>query len=1263
MAEVVTDPNSYLLQLDAFPCALDAPLIASAPTAVAVTGNVGNIDLADINVYEPERNSDKHVTQTVQYAVREAGYIAKMENLLGEGQKLLASLYSYRSCSRAIPQVQNDQMNKQDMYRATYEVLQPEVAKMQKFMAFRDSAISTVVDVFADIIPEMSEKDFFASTDLLTTCAAVLDMFVIMDAMKNIKGSMNNDFSMFRRAVQSSGKEMNEDETIMQHKLYSFLANQDQYSSELKNALLKLAPTYEEIIVDMLETCADLVEHGRHLLPQTKHTYLRAMSFGLYLLDKEGDENDINKRKKFKLERFGKIFRTCPVVPLFADQYVSLSTIYSKAPHLTATKWEDADDVNQRVTLSRYYSIINHIDTARADYSEYMTHLKRTMNSLRLLMKVNGALTPAECTTVYNTVAQGVTLLANLSTKVLEQSAWKYANPVNPQITKHIPSDVLSYELAVRYNYSTQEKRALIEFIAMIKNLSAALLSLERPFVVAIHHHIYYDSQNFAKLNLGDYLAHLSKKKKATSTIIKHLRDVAYDGSASEEDASSKSRKEGKSMQTLSEGDAPARLNPISQTQLHFVRTLLDYCFSEKAKGMKGTGLMREKDFKDSQVNEVGEFLKRSDIYLAMLDLEGTVRELSDLSDLWFKEFYLELSKKVQFPISMSLPWILTEYMLECNDLEMLQYIFYPFELYNDAANRTLNKLRSRFIYDEITAEVSLCFDQLIFKLSQKVFQHFKKAASCMVLAPDLKVESDPAHMELPLDAYDDILAQKQYRLLGRSLNVGQLIGGMMNQYLRKSIDTAISRYEGSDLTYIVGLDTLLRSAQMTHQLFSERVILDPFDDMLAEIDDSVSMSAANGRIVTHTARELINDFVPNFCYNNVTNRFLRGPVSYVQESTRHSFPKAPLMYLYGSKALSVAFGAQNSLFKEFIGAPHFRTLVRWIGRHGVAVMIAELSKHVDGIVKNTMTAYINVISKGTPQTMKLPLFEYGTSGTFEYFAAHLKPLITYRDLKSEVLQAFREVGNAVITVKTLEDVLALDETLRETQTVETTSPEADTAYAQLRDFDPLFNTEEYPLPFREWAQNTQMLYAPKPPTALLGPFLDRLRATLESVGDDWQAEGHLENPRAFFRIWSALQFTFCVPSVGEGKVIRELFGEGLSWAGCTFIHLLDQTDVYTAFDFNNHILSVQRADRKAAHLTFGFGQYGGTITAAGVTEKSALGVDLTGMTPGSAAAAATTATAAGLRADVIQFLESAAFYQNVNEEVFAALYGMQAVA
>ena len=43
----------------------------------------------------------------------------------------------------------------------------------------------------------------------------------------------------------------------------------------------------------------------------------------------------------------------------------------------------------------------------------------------------------------------------------------------------------------------------------------------------------------------------------------------------------------------------------------------------------------------------------------------------------------------------------------------------------------------------------------------------------------------------------------------------------------------------------------------------------------------------------------------------------------------------------------------------------------------------------------------------------------------------------------------------------------------------------------------------------------------------------------------------------------------------------RELFGEGLHWAGCAMVVLLGQQRRFEALDFCYHILRVQRVDGK----------------------------------------------------------------------------------
>ena len=64
-------------------------------------------------------------------------------------------------------------------------------------------------------------------------------------------------------------------------------------------------------------------------------------------------------------------------------------------------------------------------------------------------------------------------------------------------------------------------------------------------------------------------------------------------------------------------------------------------------------------------------------IYLniAFLTVSETLQECCELSQLWYREFFLEMTmgKKIQFPIEMSMPWILTDHILETREPSMME--------------------------------------------------------------------------------------------------------------------------------------------------------------------------------------------------------------------------------------------------------------------------------------------------------------------------------------------------------------------------------------------------------------------------------------------------------------------------------------------------------------------------------------------------------------------------------------------------------------
>ncbi len=56
--------------------------------------------------------------------------------------------------------------------------------------------------------------------------------------------------------------------------------------------------------------------------------------------------------------------------------------------------------------------------------------------------------------------------------------------------------------------------------------------------------------------------------------------------------------------------------------------------------------------------------------------------------------------------------------------------LLYQLDLYNDSAHCALITFAKQYLYDEVEAEVNLCFDQFVYKLSEQVFAHYKQMAS-----------------------------------------------------------------------------------------------------------------------------------------------------------------------------------------------------------------------------------------------------------------------------------------------------------------------------------------------------------------------------------------------------------------------------------------------------------------------------------------------------------------------------------------------------
>ncbi|KAJ3276472.1 Cytoplasmic FMR1-interacting protein 2 [Terramyces sp. JEL0728] len=1118
----------------------DSPDI-NAPFQSVYTESLVNLNLADRSYFDQAQYLDVKAEKTSvtahKYFQKEAQYISRFVQ-------------------------SHDQANKELLYHQTCAVLNPEIGRMVDLMQFRDKLISAFSESLTGLIPDVKDRDFFPSEAFLITLANLLDLTVSIDVMKNFKGSMSNDLSMYKRAKSVLVKDQSDPEFAILPKLVFFLANKDHFAHDLKKALSTMNSFYEEIFLDMINMCTEYLEKGHYLTPSTKHIYIRATAFAIFLIDGDGDDMDFIKKKKFKVDRLVKLFRTTAIVPLFGDIAISIASILAKAPHWPHAKLDLKNlDEELRAEIMKSYLLSNQIENTTLDYESAYLQLKKIHVKL-----IHNSVSLEETKDVYNAAFNGLNLLSQLTTRVLEQAAWKYLNPAKSASGVQLTE---IYEQAVQHNYNHEEKKVLIAYIAMIKSLSALFYTMEPVLQPIIDSHIGNEIQLFAKGTLIDIYNHAAKKKKPIVSILKSVQDALADNN-----------------------ETVVRADPISQSQLFFSRALLDLIFNDKSKGMKG-GMMKEKNFKESQVTELQKFFDESHFYPLMISFKSnlsikleTIADCSDLSNLWFKEFYLELTRQVQFPTSTSLPWILTEYGLESHETSVLQNIFIPLDLYNDAGYKTLNSLKSRYIYNEIEAEVNLCFDQFMFKLGRNVFRHYKKLASTKILDTDNKVgiqEGGKAVWSqegLQADAYVTALKQRAIKLLGRTVDVSKILAQMMDQYLRHSIDTAISRLEASDLTYIPEFDCLLETSRLTHELLSEYLDLEPFEELLTETDECVVPGETNGRILTHIAQELIRDIIPNYCFNTTSMKFIKSSVFYAEPVQRPHFPNAKLMYLYGTKGLSIEFAMKFGVFKDSIGISHFNAINKLVGVEGLSI-----DKQLD----HTMAKFFQSVDELAPHPIVVP--QTGLiSEIYDSLLQSYDRILHYKELKSEILQAFREVGNSIMLSKVFEETLATDATFSSLCVRDIISDgknglnpdnESSCFLNQVSELDGLLGSTQSQFSYKDWVKDsidyTRRIH--RRPVFFKSLF-SKIGSSLRAI-PEWKKPEQIKSDRSIAKVCAILQFAACSQLVSGDRTIRELFGDGLPIAITSLLFVSGQSNIFSLVDINDKIATKMESDEK----------------------------------------------------------------------------------
>ncbi|XP_058101351.1 protein PIR [Magnolia sinica] len=1151
--------------------------------------------------------------------------INQLNTLIQEGKEMASVLYTYRSCVKALPQLPESMKQSQaDLYLETYQVLDLEMSRLREIQRWQASAASKLAaDMQRFSRPERRING--PTITHLWSMLKLLDVLVELDHLKNAKASIPNDFSWYKRTFTQVSAQWQDTDSMREEldDLQIFLSTRWAILLNLHVEMFRVN-NVEDVLQVLIVFCVESLELDFALLFPERHTLLRVLPV-LVVLATSSEKDGESLYKRVKINRLINIFKNDPVIPAFPDLHLSpaailkeLSMYFQKfssqtrlltlpAPHEIPVR----ETHEYPLQFPRHYLIINHIGAIRAEHDDFAIRFASAMNQIVLLKSTDGAdieWGKEAKGNMYDMVVEGFQLLSRWTGRVWEQCAWKFSRPCKDAIpleSHETPTSFFDYEKVVRWNYTAEERKALVELVSYIKGIGSMMQRCDTLVADALWETIHAEVQDFVQNKLATMMRTTFRKKKDLSRILSDMRTLSADWMAN----TSKPEPE---LHSLPHGGEESRGNsfyprPVAPTaaQVHCLQFLIYELVSggnlRKPGGLFGNS---SSEISINDLKQLETFFYKLSFFLHILDYTVTIGTLTDIGFLWFREFYLESSRVIQFPIECSLPWMLVDHVIESQDGGLLESVLMPFDIYNDSAQHALVVLKQRFLYDEIEAEVDLCFDQLVFMLSENIFTYYKSRAASELLDPSFLFALDNGDKYSVQPArFNAIFKMRRVKLLGRTIDFRNLITQRMNKVFRENIDFLFDRFESQDLCAVVELQQLLEILRLTHQVLSEHLSIDSFTLMLNEMQENISLISYSSRLSSQIWTEMQNDFLPNFILCNTTQRFIRSskvPRHPVQKPT---VPFAKPSFYCGSPELNMAYQSFARLHSGFFGIPHMFAIVKLLQSRSIPWLIRALLDHISSKI-TSLEPKITGLQEALPKSIGLLPFDGGVAGCQKFVQEHLN-WGSKSELKAEIIHDLKEIGSILYWMGLLDIVMREVETTQFMQIAPWLglTPGTDEQVQQTQDAkdSPIVNlfksatsalgsNAQYrnPSPFftmSKQAEAADLLYKTNMHTgSVLEYTLAFTSAALDRCRSKWSAvpkTGFIDitTSKDFYRVFSGLQFGYLEESVQDPSNNRESFGDSVAWGGCTIIYLLGQQLHFELFDFSYQLLNVAEAE------------------------------------------------------------------------------------
>ena len=833
------------------------------------------------------------MTSTLQNA-NEVMNIEQLQYQIEKIQDYIPFLYTYRSLSQAInrsdslkmtsPEIQKE-MN--DLY---FNIYKPKLDKVLEFNDDMENSASTLSSI-------ITKLDYTPSPVFYEKLIDFFEIIFNLDQMKQLKTGLTTDLSFFRRICKEF---LDNDQMLLNRTSIAqiFLGSRFSVIEKINASEMMKDPGNTRKILELfLGYCNQFYQTS--LLPKQKQSAVISMVLTLYLL---GDS--IDYKSKY-LEPTLKVLSQNPIVPLYAEMNFKPFEILSKFKFLR-------ENVPKGIKVSINNEQIHEFKSQYSIKDNIGKHRKAYKDTLRIINEFNAKPDGYELSMVYEVIKN----CADLANAINSQSAFKFAIPKSGGKSKYF------YDSQVKDNYSETDLEALIEVIGFLKTLVGQAIMLEPKVMDFTTFQIAKTVQDFLCKTLDEIKQAAEKKK--DKDIIQAIETI-----------------QNNFAQYL--GKKGLTRVPPSAHQLDILRTQISFLIKP------GSVFYDKKDkprIKNSLIDSCKKFLEKTINFYHALDFAGVIRRSTNLGSLWFRETSLDTDKQIQFPVKSSLPFILADYILNSKGKPSLHdSVFFPFEIYNDAAALAINTFHSQFLYKEVEAEAALCIENISFNFADSLFYCSREAAAAAELPPEKKLIEQIVPTP---NRYNIVIQQPKLQVLGSPINFNLITSQKVNDNIQKELGMLVNSL--TDLRQLPMINDMVRILRITHRnLANSGLFLDDFDQLWCIARGAAQPLSPNSTLSATIISKLD---VGHLRFNSATRRFIPSEDSKPIEITSATTQKWNRVY-----------ARLHKYDVNFFGSEHLASLVNLLNDGELASVIAYILGSIEQTLQDSIDIYIEIAS------------------------------------------------------------------------------------------------------------------------------------------------------------------------------------------------------------------------------------------------------------------------------------------------------------